>query len=366
MSDQIAEFNTTLDQIIAKSIEIDQNRHPDLKNLKHCILRKGQRSHKIAKYWTIIDRNTGNIHHHVLTLETLDHTKKHGWRLKKENSITLTNEEGDDIQKLFDFIATSSHIEGNATYTIIRQDDDRISRILDAITATGQRQELINQILAWIDDEPSAITGLVEFSAAQPTRSKSLIAALNYGYYSKTLDEFRQLIEANTQERKYQKFLEANFWIFGSEFCELVKIRDMMANKQLDFPLRRTVDEYLEIIEIKRPIPDHLFVGSHLSPRAELSEATAQAETYLDLLDRESDRIWRQYEIRADKVRAKVIIGRDGDKEQIEALRRYNANRSRVETITFDQLLRVGQRILSVLASENIHISVPNLDDIPF
>lgn len=368
MNDRLGEYDDSIDQVIARSVEMDQQKHPDFRNLKHCILRQGQRSYKIAKYWTIVDRHTGEVHHHALMLETLSRTKTNGWQIKEKNSITLTDEGRNEIQILFDFVATSSQIQGDTHYTVIRQDDQRITRILEAITATGQRRELIEQILTWVESEPSATRNLVEFSAEQPERSRSLIAALNYGYYSRTLNRFRQLIQANELERTYQSFLEENYWIFGSEFSQLVQGRDLIANIQFDFPLRRTADEYLEVIEIKRPIIEALFVGERLAPRAELSEAIAQAEEYLDLLDRESDRIWRQYEIRADKVRAKIVIGRDGDKRQLDALRRHNANRNRVEVLTFDQLLRVGQRILNILASENTRItaSVDLDNDIPF
>ncbi len=371
MTEKLGEHSDSLDHVIAKSITLDQSKTPDLKTLKSCILSSSARSHKVAKLWTIVDRHTGEIHHHGLTLETYDQTKKHGWRRKADKSVTLDDEDTDEIRKLFDFIGTMQYINSDGEYAILRQDDERIPRILQAISATGKRRELIDQILLWVEQEPTAIDGLVEFSAEHPERSKSLVAALNYGHYSRVLKQFEMLIQRNDPERIYQKFLEENYWIFGSEFCELINNRVLIANTQLDFPLRRTVDEYLEVIEIKRPFSEPLFVGAdkRLAPRSELNEAIAQAEEYLDLFDRESDRIWRQYEIRADKVRAKIVIGRDGDKQQLDALRRNNSNRPRVEVITFDQLMKVGQRILRIFDTQtrmsNGNITVLT-DEVPF
>lgn len=48
------------------------------------------------------------------------------------------------------------------------------------------------------------------------------------------------------------------------------------------------------------------------------------------------------------KIRARVIIGRDGDDGQQIALREFNAHLHRIEVLTFDQLLRIADRVLSV------------------
>jgi hypothetical protein len=149
----LGNYDLPLDVIIARSIELDKERNPDIENLKHCVLRDGPRAFKYVKYWTIVNRHTNNIHHHVLTIETIHRIKRSGWQLKEKNTITLDDENTDEIQKLFDFLATISHVKGDGEYTIIRQDDERVSRILDAIFHTDQQQELLDQILAWVDTE---------------------------------------------------------------------------------------------------------------------------------------------------------------------------------------------------------------------
>lgn len=373
MSDyeKIGDYSLNLKQVITKSKELDIVKNPDLQGIQECVLKDGPQAYKVATYWTIRNRHSGQPHHQSLKLETFKRTKARGWERKPENSISLDNENDDEVQKLFDFLATLTHIKSEGDYAVIRDDDNRISKVIDAIATTEQRRELIDQILSWINAEPMATDDLIEFSAESPERSKALLAALNYGHYSRVLTEFKQLISENQQERVYQGFLEKNLWIFGSEYSELISGREIIANTQLDFPLRRTVDDYLEVIEIKRPFSDPLFVNERLAPRSELSDAVAQAEGYLSLLDQESDRIWRAYGIRADKVRAIVVIGRSGDAKQLEALRRHNANRNKVEVLTFDQLLSIGQRILDIITSNNPRLNThsrPSVseDDIPF
>jgi hypothetical protein len=50
-----------------------------------------------------------------------------------------------------------------------------------------------------------------------------------------------------------------------------------------------------------------------------------------------------------NKIRAKVIIGRDGDQHQQKALRRLNGHLHRIEIMIFDQLLRIAQNVLNYL-----------------
>lgn len=45
------------------------------------------------------------------------------------------------------------------------------------------------------------------------------------------------------------------------------------------------------------------------------------------------------------------LSGRDGDAEQMKALRRFNGHLHRIEVITFDQLVRIVQRVLSYIES---------------
>jgi hypothetical protein len=43
-----------------------------------------------------------------------------------------------------------------------------------------------------------------------------------------------------------------------------------------------------------------------------------------------------------------VIIGRDGEVDQQKAHRNFNGHLHRIEVLTFDQLLRIADRVLSV------------------
>jgi hypothetical protein len=173
--------------------------------------------------------------------------------------------------------------------------------------------------------------------------------------YKKTLESLERLVQGNATEPQFQRLLQGNPWLFGSEYSVLLDRRRWVRDDEQDFVLRRTIDGYLEIIEIKTPLGGTpLFVvdaSRHsLHPRKELSQALGQAVRYVERVES------RRLQIRADdeedplKVRARIIIGRDGDKGQQEALRNLNGHLHRIEIITFDQLLRIGQRIIRMFS----------------
>ena len=70
-------------------------------------------------------------------------------------------------------------------------------------------------------------------------------------------------------------------------------------------------------------------------------------------------------------MRAKIIIGRDRDSDQVQALARTVAELKTIDIITFDQLARIGQRIVDLMARElpfNVENQQVTLseDDIPY
>ncbi|MFM7370106.1 MAG: Shedu anti-phage system protein SduA domain-containing protein, partial [Sphaerospermopsis kisseleviana] len=145
-----------------------------------------------------------------------------------------------------------------------------------------------------------------------------------------------------------------NPWMFGSEYSAILDRRTWTRDEQQDFVVRRTTDNYMEIIEIKTPLegkPLFIYDKSHKSyyPAVELSKVIGQVQNYLEKLDGDRNSILANDGEDTNKIRAKIIIGRDGDKDQQKALRRLNGHLYRIEIITFDQLLRIAQNVLNYL-----------------
>lgn len=103
------------------------------------------------------------------------------------------------------------------------------------------------------------------------------------------------------------------------------------------------------------PFSDPLFIEdkSHDSyyPSAKLSPVIGQVIRYICEVERNRDSIISKDGYDPLKIRARVIVGRDGDANQQEALRNLNAHLHRIEILTFDQLARISARALEMFES---------------
>ena len=166
------------------------------------------------------------------------------------------------------------------------------------------------------------------------------------------VEKLESLIKSDAKESDFQVLLTENTWMFGSSYCQLLDRRDWVLGEQQDFMVKRTIDGYLELIEIKTPLngkPLFLKDPSHNNfyPRSELSQVVAQVTNYLANLDADHYRILATTREDVSKINAKIIIGRSLDENQIKEIRKYNAHMHRIEILTFDQLLLVARQILT-------------------
>ncbi len=380
----LGDQSMSLEEAIEKATHISARQfepdlQPHLEDLKTILLSESTRTWKIAKYWGIRNPKTGRHSHYTLNLETLSRTKQYGWESKTDKSLTIDDKgPNDSIERLFSFLASQARIRTAGEYLVMSITDiasDDMQQMFRAISASQENRDLMSQILAWLTRDPETRAGLSELAATQDART--LVAAMNHARLSQALDHFKRMVDQNLDEICYQKFLQDNHWIFGGEYNELLIHRNIVKNVQLDFPALRTADGYLEIIEIKRPIKDRLFRknGKTFTETKPVADAITQTDDYLSRIDREAFQLESEDGLDVEKVRGKVIIGRDIDDVQMNSLRRLNARTNRIEVMTFDQLIAIAERILRLLAKPvpvssevkaGTHENVPStVDDIP-
>jgi hypothetical protein len=208
-----------------------------------------------------------------------------------------------------------------------------------------------------------------EQAAHNPHLFAEAAAAINLARYTKAMETLEVLIKKSASETEFQKLLKQNPWMFGSEYSELLERRKITRDEQAEFLLRRTTDNYIEIIEIKTPLAGKTLFQhdpSHDSyyARSELSQVIGQVQKYLEEADRTRDHIAQRDSTDPLKIRAKVIIGRDGDDKQRQALRTYNAYLHRIEVMTFDHLQLVAARVVEYLKKLVPRAALD--DDVPF
>ncbi|WP_329005713.1 DUF4263 domain-containing protein [Kribbella sp. NBC_00709] len=173
----------------------------------------------------------------------------------------------------------------------------------------------------------------------------------------KSLVELVELPE--TTETDVQAQMGNEYWIFGGRYTGVAK-RDLLKMDAYDIPLI-CADGSLHIVELKGPRISGLvrLHRSHWIVGEEVHEAVSQTMSYLRTLDETGSTMETQYRkekgLNYDMRRnfATVVIGhpshnKETKDEQIisEAIRTYNAHLSRVQVVTYQDLLTTAMRAL--------------------
>ncbi len=350
----------------------------DIRQVAEVVLKKGPRAYKTAALLEVINKQTGELHHHTLVLEQIKYTKKNGWEYESKHKITLEDKDGQEVHDLFVFL--NAHYSGELQDKIgklhVLSDEAyaKYERLIQLIPGLDDNEKLglIGQLLANVEGVKREEFGKL-FAATSGDTLHHIAASSRMVEYRAAYEEMLALVEdPESNEHDLQKHLDKNPWMFGSEYSELLSRRHWTRDDELDYMLRRTVDDYLEIVEIKTAFSEPLFLHdkSHDSyyPSSKLSKAIGQVMRYIDEVERNRDSIIAKDKVDTLKIKARVIVGRDGTPEQQVALRNFNSHLHGIEVITFDQLLRIAERVLSMFEDDRSDEAPPGDfdDDIPF
>jgi hypothetical protein len=343
----------------------DQEENPNRRFVDSMKLRESTRMGIVVSHSEIIDQNTGEVHHHAVKIECIPKIAARnggGWSLEKPKTIWIDDGEKDEIRRLRDFLSVvrGGMPEAVGRYLIVHLDEghdasDALHGLIQHASGPGKAEALIRVIEA-VGSDTEAFNRLIDLAATNPVAAEVMTAALNIARYRDSFATLEELIEGNATEWDFQSHLESNDWLFGSEYSELLDLRHATRDEHQDFIVRRTTDEYIEIIEIKRPLNGQSLFNYDRShdcyyPSSPLSQVVGQVINYIEQLDAERESLLRRNGLDTNKIRAKIIIGRNGDDSQLQALRNFNGHLHRIEIVTFDQLLNIGRRVLGHLES---------------
>lgn len=156
-------------------------------------------------------------------------------------------------------------------------------------------------------------------------------------------------------ERDLQAALEGQHWIFGGRFVGEAARRRLVPGDEVDIPLIRG-DGALHIVELKRSMSLRgALVKRYRNswvPTAEVHDAVAQAMNYLLSLDENRQKIREEFGIEVRRASAVVLIGHPALQPEIpeedinEVLRTFNAHVSRIEVLTYKELIDSAERSL--------------------
>lgn len=368
---------TTLEDIKV-AITLSQ-RNPNVRRTFQSVLKDGPRTFKIATVFEIMNSHTDELHHHSLRLDSFDRLKI-GWKYRPDRSIHLDDAAG-EIGKLVRFIQGVTECDKTTErgqFRIIEEEKylsvENIALLVQKADSSTKSQ-FMRAIIEDISDADYIPVDLKDaFESGSVKLLESISTSARIVHYRRTLNALKEFVENSaSDETKLQHLLQNNPWLFGSEYSELLDRRTWTRDDRLDFMLRRTVDGYLEIVEIKTPFTDSLFRydRSHDSyyPSAELSKVIGQVMRYIEEIECDRNSIIARDGYDPLKVRARIIIGKDSNKEEQKALHNFNAHLTQIEIITFDQLIKIGERVLGVFKDtldRNEQINDCEEDDYPY
>jgi hypothetical protein len=345
--------------------------NPNIGKVVSVRLKDGPSSFIFGTLFQIINPSNGAHHHWSLRIDSCSVSQKDGWIHKPTKSARIDGDSSLDSLANTIKVALAGDLDDvSGKYQLVPT--SQIHNLRGLLRFAGQvngaqRIQFVQAMLEQLDEKTiDASEWLKVFEAGADGVRQTIAVTARLAEYKRVRDQLNELIQANVKERFLQPLLAANPWLFGSEYSELLERRAWSRDDRQDFMLRRTTDDYLEIIEIKTPFPEPIlkYDSSHdsFAPTSELSLALGQVIRYIEEIDRDRNSIIAKDNLDSLKIRARLIIGRDGTLEMMAALRSLNGHLHRIEILTFDQLLRIADRVLSMFTES---LSKED-EDIPF
>mgnify|MGYP000333153599 CR=1 FL=1 len=187
---------------------------------------------------------------------------------------------------------------------------------------------------------------------------EKLLALEIEGSITKTIGKHEELLKysAGQPEKIFQNWIESNLWVFGIEYVKKHDARKIALFSEGDI-LMESVDGYLDLIELKRPIHSILkYDDSHncYYPHPNLSKVIGQSLFYLQKLSEYKLNLESEYDLKIIMPRIKIIVGRNFDfkEDQKDCLRMLNSNLKSIQIITYDDLIVFGGLLLKTYENQ--------------
>jgi hypothetical protein len=255
-----------------------------------------------------------------------------------------------NLWRLIDFLQTCKDI--TVPHQIINFVTGDAARLADLFNG---RPDALDSLFKAISESPEAQSVI----SLRPSTA-ILTDMINLHRQREAIELLESIAEdPGKNEHDLQKILQHQWWMFGGRFIDVAKRRNFTVLESLDIPLLRH-DGSLHIVELKQANIPGLVKEDHDTPvlGAAVHDAVSQAMVYLRSLDNQRAEILATFGIEVQRAGVTVVIGHPKfingkfDESQLnEVLRTYNSHLSRIEVMTYKELIDGARRSLE-LASE--------------
>lgn len=389
------------DQVVLKITTLEATKNPDYKLIHTAYLRSEKRAYKVAIMYEIISRNTGEFKHYVLDIVSLQKIKK-GWFFTYENKFTLSGENG-EIEALYNFlhlfqsdqqpksVGTYYNIPEEEYQTLAPIREESVTDLVQAVLENPESynelirvggKDLLNTLASVANNSPEGVNLLNEFidtikdlegsqridiltSIRNQNLSKDDLNILTGRKEGLNIFSKNLLEETIWTEPHWQKFFEANTWIFGYgldyKFFKILQREAKVSNVTVGGEEQVIVDflvgtnNFTTLIEMKRPDTPLFSSNSNRSGSWQLSDDLTHAVS--QILEQKAQWIIKSQVAQHDKERklikqktydpkAILLIGNcdqfsGEDLDQIikaKTFELYRRNLKDIDIITFDEL----------------------------
>lgn len=325
--------------------------YPGLLSTEKVVVKNGPRAYKTASllYWG--NEATGAVRKTELRVQQWD-ARVDGPGYAFDATPKKWSCEDDEIKAVQALLNRTFPESGR--YQLIGQGAD-VSSVVAEIHSGSVDRDAVQRIVAALSSKPELADAL-----AQMDHGNLLAGLIERSRQQAGLRKWRQVVEnPDSKEGDIQKVLEKEWWVFGGRYIRPAIRRTLVVGDQLDMALVRA-DGALHVIEIKQANIPNLIVKhrNHYRVGDDVHEAASQAMNYLRSLDEDRAGVLTRFHVDPRRAFATVVVGhpkfiRNGLSPELvsETIRTYNSHLSRVEVMTYADLLN-GAECAFALADE--------------
>ena len=179
----------------------------------------------------------------------------------------------------------------------------------------------------------------------------NLFVSIKHARNKQALLQLENLMLNEVNVVEFQKWIDTNTWVFGTEYVKKYETRKIGIHSQADF-IVESLDGFTDLVELKKSsfkLFDFDESRSLYYPSKELAQVIGQAIHYIKVIEDHRSILKEDDDLEVLKPRVKVVIGRSIDMkyEEKKTLRLLNASLHGVEIITYDEILNRAHKILS-------------------
>ncbi len=303
------------------------------------------REQKIILDFKYIPDKDGSLHHITLDIVKLLKKPSESWDKAISTKIILTTEHSQQsLTKLVNALKAQRDLYHRSNSEVIILDPDEAN----LFKQVGESNlGLVLRILKSFQSE-EAKNLLLKIKKED---LDNLFGSIKHVKNKQALLQLEALIDENVNEIEFQKWINTNTWVFGTEYIKKFDTRKIGIHSEADF-IVESLDGFTDLVELKKS-DIQLFEKDESRncyyPSKHLSKVIGQSIHYIKIMEDHRAILKEGDSLDVLKPRVKVVIGRSSNLtyEEKKALRLLNATLHGIEIITYDEILYRARKIIS-------------------